>query len=132
MECYARIFQDATSASPQNDVWGISTEIPYWWCVTTQSWIKSHFLLSFLRHHFGAKTSGASCLLFSQAAFPPNFYSVNTDKKLYFYLEFYGAFCWYNTMIMRTWKHCIDISSSWWLKYLERCVNLLTTNNSVN
>lgn len=69
---------------------------------------------------------------FLRLHFPPIFTQSTQIKKLYFYLEFYGAFCWYNTMIMRAWKHCINISSSWWLKYLERCVNLLTTNNSFN
>ena len=31
----------ATSAlvSLQNDVWEMSTEIPYWWCVTTKIWV---------------------------------------------------------------------------------------------
>ena len=24
---------------PQNDVWGMSTEIPYWWGVTTKNWV---------------------------------------------------------------------------------------------
>ena len=23
----------------QNDIWGMSKEIPYWWCVTTQIWV---------------------------------------------------------------------------------------------
>ena len=134
MEYYARTFQGATTISPQNDVWGMSTAIPYRWCVTTQFWIKSHFQLSFLRHHFGAKTSGASWYVycFLRLHFPLIFTQSKWIKKLYFYLEFYGAFCWYNTMIMRAWKHCINISSSWWLKYLERCVNLLMTNNSFN
>ena len=25
--------------SPPNDIWKTSTEIPYWWCVTTQIWV---------------------------------------------------------------------------------------------
>ena len=25
--------------SPPNDVWETSTEIPYWWCFTTQIWV---------------------------------------------------------------------------------------------
>ena len=25
--------------SPWNDVWETSTEIPYWWCITTQIWV---------------------------------------------------------------------------------------------
>ena len=29
-------FRDATMLFPQNDVWGTSAEIPYWWLVTTQ------------------------------------------------------------------------------------------------
>ena len=25
--------------SPTNDVWEMSAEIPYWWCITTQIWV---------------------------------------------------------------------------------------------
>ena len=64
--------------SPLNDIWKMSTEIPYWWCVTTQIWevlligwikfptwhnqnqkhypiISMEFLHSFLRHRFMGK-----------------------------------------------------------------------------
>ena len=74
--------------SPRNDVWGTSAEIPYWWRVTTQIWvrlligramrkiclnqsealsrprqwhvIKMEFLRSFLRRHFAGKPKMAS------------------------------------------------------------------------
>ena len=42
--------------SPQNDVWEMSTEIPYWWCVTTQIWVV-------MRHQYGIST------IVSQASF---------------------------------------------------------------
>ena len=69
--------------SPRNDVWEMSAEIPYWWRVTTQIWVKlpigwskipiaaqpiialtrsgwwhaisMEFLRSFLRRHFAGK-----------------------------------------------------------------------------
>ena len=35
--------------SPQNDVWEMSAEIPYWWRVTTQIWVVT-------RHQYGIST----------------------------------------------------------------------------
>ena len=32
-------FASSPLVSPRNDVWGTSTEIPYWWRVTTQIWM---------------------------------------------------------------------------------------------
>ena len=32
-------FPSSPLVSPRNDVWGTSTEIPYWWRVTTQIWM---------------------------------------------------------------------------------------------
>ena len=34
-----RHFATSPLASPRNDVWGTSAEIPYWWRVTTQIWV---------------------------------------------------------------------------------------------
>ena len=78
--------------SPPNDIWETSTEIPYWWCTTTQIWVvlligwikfpawptnqsgqwrvsSMEFLCSFLRRNLGGETSGSviKCWLFSQA-----------------------------------------------------------------
>ena len=74
--------------SPPNDIWETSTEIPYWWCTTTQIWvvlligwikfptrydhsealpksvlwcvISMEFLCSFLRRHLAGKPVVAS------------------------------------------------------------------------
>ena len=32
-------FESSPLVSPRNDVWGTSTEIPYWWRLTTQIWM---------------------------------------------------------------------------------------------
>ena len=74
------IFEIRLLVSPQYDIWGMSTKIPYWWCVTIPrsgsyiwlveanflhgtnnqkytQWhaIRVEFLHSFLRHHFRGK-----------------------------------------------------------------------------
>ena len=35
----SRHFTTSPLVSPQNDVWEMSAEIPYWWRVTTQNWV---------------------------------------------------------------------------------------------
>ena len=40
------IFPDNTTGFLRNDVWGSTTEIPYWWRVTVQIWIVT-------RHQYG-------------------------------------------------------------------------------
>ena len=50
---------------PQNDVWGMSTEIPYWWGVTTKNWVvflmvkwKTHCMTNHKHYpHLGSDTS---------------------------------------------------------------------------
>ena len=129
--------------SIRQDISGCHHCFPSKWCLKNERrnsmLMKCHYPVmdkeSFSALFPQTSTRGASqnVCCFLRLHFPPIFtQSTHNIKKLYFYLEFYGAFCWYNTMIMRTWKHCINISSSWWLKYLERCVNLLTTKNSFN
>ena len=60
--------------SPPNDVWETSTEIPYWWCITTQIWVvRRHqygISVPVCQTSFHRKTSDgvAKCWLFSQAS----------------------------------------------------------------
>ena len=50
---------------PQNDVWGMSAEIPYWWGVTTKNWVvflmvkwKTHCMTNHKHYpHLGSDTS---------------------------------------------------------------------------
>ena len=40
-----RLFATLQTVSPRNDVWETSIEIPYWWRVTTKTWVNKVMLL---------------------------------------------------------------------------------------
>ena len=74
----SRHFATLPLVCPQNDVWGTSAEIPYWWHVTTQIWVLT-------RHQYGISAffsqtslreeirgSVAKSRLFSQANWSQN------------------------------------------------------------